>query len=83
MLSETERPGTFTAFFPFCGLGAGALGFLNADVHLFNNTYRFRSIGGIDINKEACADEEAQRRVKIIKGGENGTTDRGASLVLG
>lgn len=58
MLSEMERPREFTAFFPFCGLGAGALGFLNAEVRLFNRPSRFRSMGGIDIDKEACEDFE-------------------------
>ena len=48
----------FTAFFPFCGLGAGALGFLGAEIRLFNTPARFRSIGGVDINEEACSDFE-------------------------
>ena len=37
-----------TAFFPFCGLGAGAYGFLQAEVTLLGRTARFRSLGGID-----------------------------------
>lgn len=58
MLSTTEKLREFTAFFPFCGLGAGAMGFLDAEVRLFNRPSRFRSIGGIDIDKEACLDFE-------------------------
>lgn len=49
----------YTAFFPFCGLGAGALGFLQARATLFGAEARFRSIGGIDVDPLACADFEA------------------------
>ena len=48
----------FTAFFPFCGLGAGARGFLDAEVTLLGRRARFRSLGGIDVNAEACEDFE-------------------------
>jgi site-specific DNA-cytosine methylase len=48
----------FTAFFPFCGLGAGARGFLDAEVSLLGRTARFRSLGGIDVSEEACQDFE-------------------------
>lgn len=58
MLEKAERLREFTAFFPFCGLGAGALGFLGAEVRLFNTPSRFRSMGGIDIDREACSDFE-------------------------
>lgn len=49
----------FTALFPFSGLGAGALGFLDASVTLFGREVRFRSLGGIDFDEVACADFEA------------------------
>jgi site-specific DNA-cytosine methylase len=49
---------SFTAFFPFCGLGAGARGFLDAEVRLFGERSRFRSVGGVDIDPEACEDFE-------------------------
>ncbi len=49
---------TFTALFPFCGAGGGALGFRNAETHLFGHRARFEIIGGIDIDPEACADFE-------------------------
>lgn len=49
----------FTALFPFAGLGAGALGFLDASVALFGREARFRSLGGIDFDDVACADFEA------------------------
>lgn len=48
----------YTALFPFCGLGAGALGFLDAQVTMFGQTASFRSLGGIDLDPAACADFE-------------------------
>lgn len=48
----------FTALFPFCGLGAGARGFLDAEVRLLGRVGRFRSLGGLDLDAEACADFE-------------------------
>jgi len=47
---------TYTALFPFCGLGAGALGFLDARVRAFGEDARFVSVGGIDNDPEACKD---------------------------
>lgn len=58
MLTYTAKPIEFTAFFPFCGLGAGARGFLDAQVRLFGRMCSFRSLGGIDYNEEACRDFE-------------------------
>ena len=49
-------PRTFTALFPFGGLGAGALGFVRASARLFGADARFRVLGGIDIDPAACAD---------------------------
>jgi site-specific DNA-cytosine methylase len=46
----------FTVGFPFCGLGAGARGFLDAQVELFGQAARFRSVGGIDFDPDACKD---------------------------
>ena len=43
---------TYTALFPFCGLGAGALGFLQAAA----DDARFVSLGGIDFDPVACED---------------------------
>jgi site-specific DNA-cytosine methylase len=43
---------TYTALFPFCGLGAGALGFLQASTP----EARFVSLGGIDFDAVACED---------------------------
>lgn len=48
----------FTSGFLFCGLGAGALGFLRSCAQLGGATARFRSLGGVDIDPEACADFE-------------------------
>lgn len=48
----------FAALFPFCGLGAGARGFLDAEVRLFGQTAGFRALGGIDVDPEGCADFE-------------------------
>jgi len=47
-----------TALFPFCGMGAGALGFLDTSVTLFGHEVRFRSLGGIDFDPVACGDFE-------------------------
>lgn len=47
---------TFTAGFLFCGLGAGARGFLEARANLGPDAARFVSLGGIDKGPEACAD---------------------------
>lgn len=49
---------TFRVLFPFCGLGAGALGFLRAAVSLFDVEHRFESAGGIDFDADACRDFE-------------------------
>lgn len=47
---------SFTAVFPFCGLGAGARGFLDAQIKLFGTDLRFRCLGGIDLDPAACKD---------------------------
>jgi site-specific DNA-cytosine methylase len=49
---------TFSVLFPFSGLGAGARGFLDAQVTMFGRPARFRSVGGIDVDPLACADFE-------------------------
>lgn len=46
----------FTALFPFCGLGAGARGFLEAVGQLGRAGARFENLGGIDLDGEACED---------------------------
>jgi site-specific DNA-cytosine methylase len=48
----------FTALFPFGGLGAGARGFLDAEVRMLGKVGRFRSLGGLDFDRIACADFE-------------------------
>lgn len=48
----------YTVLFPFCGLGAGAMGFLRARAELFGREVRFASLGGIDIDPEGCVDFE-------------------------
>lgn len=48
----------FTSFYPFCGLGLGARGFLNAQGQLGLDGARFKNLGGIDIEEESCADFE-------------------------
>lgn len=45
---------SYSAFFLFCGIGAGALGFLNARVSLSGTNASFRSLGGVDIDAVAC-----------------------------
>lgn len=51
-----KRELTFTALFPFCGLGAGARGFLDASAHLFDTDLKFKCLGGLDFDQEACDD---------------------------
>lgn len=51
-----KRELTFTALFPFCGLGAGARGFLDASAHLFDFDLKFRCLGGLDFDQAACDD---------------------------
>lgn len=48
----------YTVLFAFCGIGGGALGFLQAETRLFGTRARFRSLGGIDQDPQACADFE-------------------------
>jgi site-specific DNA-cytosine methylase len=48
----------YTALFSFCGLGAGALGFIRASARILGTDVRFRSVGGIDIDPDACRDFE-------------------------
>lgn len=52
------QPREFTAGFLFCGLGAGALGFLQGEGRLGSDRGRFRSLGGIDNDAHACTDFE-------------------------
>lgn len=49
---------TYRALFPFCGLGLGARGFLDATIKLLGTEARFESMGGIDFNAAACEDFE-------------------------
>ena len=49
---------TFTAGFLFCGLGAGARGFLDARAQVSGTEAAFRSLGGIDVDEQSCADFE-------------------------
>lgn len=50
----------FRAAFPFGGLGAGARGFLDAEVRLpgMAVSARFECVGGFDFDQRACADFE-------------------------
>lgn len=50
------RAHVYTVFCPFPGLGGGARGFLDAEVRLLGVEARFRCLGGIDIDAEACED---------------------------
>jgi site-specific DNA-cytosine methylase len=49
---------TYRVLFPFCGIGAGALGFIRANARILATDVRFESIGGIDLDAEACKDFE-------------------------
>jgi site-specific DNA-cytosine methylase len=56
----------YTALFPFCGLGAGALGFQAARAELFGREARVVSLGGIDLDADACRDFEALTGTKAL-----------------
>lgn len=47
---------TYSVLCPFGGLGGGAIGFLAAEARLLGITARFRCVGGIDFDAEACVD---------------------------
>lgn len=51
-------PREYSVLFPFCGLGAGARGFLDAQITMFGAPATFRSVGGIDVDPLGCADFE-------------------------
>jgi len=57
-MPNIEATHEFTCLFPFCGLGAGARGFLQAIGRLGKDEARFRSLGGIDNDPLACRDFE-------------------------
>lgn len=52
----------YTALFPFGGMGGGAMGFAEAETHLFGTKARFVVLGGIDSDAGACADFEKLAR---------------------
>jgi site-specific DNA-cytosine methylase len=60
------NPHTFNAFFPFCGLGAGARGFINAMARLGPDSASFRNLGGIDIDPDSCRDFELLAGVEAM-----------------
>jgi site-specific DNA-cytosine methylase len=58
MLESEPEDITYTAAFPFGGMGAGARGFLDAQLKQAGVNARFRSMGGIDYDAAACRDFE-------------------------
>jgi site-specific DNA-cytosine methylase len=54
-MSDDRR---YTAFFPFCGSGLGALGFARASARVLGRALSFRVLGGLDFDAMACADFE-------------------------
>ncbi|HVV49888.1 MAG TPA: DNA cytosine methyltransferase [Polyangia bacterium] len=58
MLSSDSETFTYTALFPFGGIGAGARGFLDAQLKTSGVRARFLSLGGIDSDPAACRDFE-------------------------
>ncbi len=52
----------FKALFLFAGIGAGALGFLDAQVQLHGKVGSFESVGGVDLDPIACRDFERLTR---------------------
>src|SRR5690606_17872387 len=57
-LSEEGAVTEYTALFPFCGIGGGALGFKRAEVSMFGRRARFRVVAGIDLDAASCRDFE-------------------------
>jgi site-specific DNA-cytosine methylase len=58
MLASESETFTYTAFFPFGGIGAGARGFLDAQLKTLGVNAKFRSLGGIDFDLGSCRDFE-------------------------
>lgn len=56
----------FTVLLPFCGLGAGARGFLDSRVELRGDVLRFVSLGGIDVDAAACEDFETITKSRAL-----------------
>lgn len=52
------EPRTYRVLSGFCGIGGKTLGFIRARGRLHANEGRFVSVGGIDSDREACADFE-------------------------
>ncbi len=63
---------SFSAGFFFCGLGAGARGFVEASARLGKDEGSFRNLGGIDNDPLSCADFET------LTGGPSLCTDLSA-----
>jgi site-specific DNA-cytosine methylase len=49
---------TYTVLFGFCGIGLGARGFARSSARVLGTEARWRSLGGIDIDPDACVDFE-------------------------
>lgn len=58
MLVPEPETMTYTALFPFGGIGAGARGFLDAQLRTTGVNARFQCVGGIDVDAGACRDFE-------------------------
>lgn len=54
MADGTTPQRTYTVGFPFGGIGLGALGFQAASQRVFSTEMKFRSLGGIDLDKVAA-----------------------------
>lgn len=46
----------YTAFFPCCGSGGGAIGAAKASAEFKGHVGKFKVVGGIDVDPEACED---------------------------
>ncbi len=58
------RTKTFGVFHLFCGIGGGALGFEAARADWDGTSCRFRTLGGVDVDPDSCADFEALTGVR-------------------
>ena len=46
----------YKAFFPFCGVGGGAIGFQEGDPRVGHLQARFRTLGGLDVDPRCVRD---------------------------
>lgn len=74
LMSTSSTTHVLSAFFPFCGLGAGARGFLQAAARFGKDEARFVNLGGVDMDPLACKDFEYLTGAEALCAGLNAVT---------